>query len=471
MTAERTRSLMSSVDRAWLEMDEPHNPMVVAAIFQLDGGDAATLGKTIVQRLLRYPRFRQRADDRRKPPLWIESEAPDLDYHLHLRRLGGDEDADTQLRQAIASELAFSLDRNRPLWRLVVFAQRGAPLTVLFRAHHAMADGIALMHLMMSCTDEAVTRLPHEIAAIERRAHGGPLGGLIDRLIAANRSLELLRRVAHEGLAHPGEALRQLREGRHLLHAVNRLLRLPQNNPQELRRPLRGHRGVAWIDDVPLAAFRARAKALDVKLNDLFMAWTAGALHRYLRSVHHELPENQNLRVSIPVNLRPGDGAELGNYFGLVLLDLPVGVCDPRARLQLVSERMLALKESGEARAVLLSLAAAGHLPLPMEKRLVNQVAGKAAAVVSNLRGPEQPVSIAGHAIRNLVFWPPQSGGIGLGLSLFSYAGHLSLGVCVDQALIANPQRLLQAFRDSLNEDILIATPPQTKRRRRKRAA
>ncbi|MBL6750237.1 MAG: DUF1298 domain-containing protein [Nevskia sp.] len=446
--------VMSPVDRAWLEMDEPRNPMVASAIFQLDGkAGIAAVKKAIAERLLRHARFRQRADDAHHPPLWVEDAAPDLAYHVHVRRVAGG-NAGAQLRAAIAAELAHELDRYRPLWRVVLFPRRGGPLTVLFRAHHAMADGIALMHILLECTDGAVRKAAGQPALPEHRAHGGPLGGLIDQLEGANRMLETLRRAALDDLRHPQHLARQLAEGRHLLSAVRRLLTLPEDNPAVLRQPLGGHRGVAWLDELPFARFHRAAHARGVKVNDLFMSIVAGAVGRYLRATLPLVPQDQNLRISIPVNLRNGGDAGPGNCFGLVLLDLPVGMADPQERLKVVAARMDALKHGGEARAVLLSLAAAGHLPVVLEKKLVNQVAGKAAAVVSNLQGPPRVVKIAGAAVRNLVFWPPQSGGIGLGISLFSYAGKLSIGVSADTALVASPALLMIEFRKTIEEEL-----------------
>jgi WS/DGAT/MGAT family acyltransferase len=443
---------MSPVDRAWLEMDEPHNPMVVSAIFQLDGGvRPAAMKQLVFERLLCHARFRQRADDRHYPPRWLEDGLPQIDYHVHLRPLKGP-DAQAQLRAAIAAELGGELDRFRPLWRVVLFSRRGHPLTVLFRGHHAMGDGIALLHTLLGCTDAAVRKRGRASGVTEHVAHGGPLGGLIDQLEAANRALEKLRRAAADDLRHPRHLVQQLADGRQLAGAVARLLTLPEDNPPLLRQPLGGRRAVAWIEALPLARFRRAAQAQGVKLNDLFMAIVAGAVGGYLRAMVPDLPPAQNLRVSIPVNLRSGETAGSGNCFGLVLLDLPVGAGNARERLETVARRMSALKDSGEARAVLLGLAAAGHLPVMLEKKLVEQVAGKAAAVVSNLHGPGRQQKIGGGTIRSLVFWPPQSGGIGLGVSLFSYAGKLSIGVSVDTVLVGNPQLLIDQFRHAIDE-------------------
>jgi len=145
-----------------------------------------------------------------------------------------------------------------------------------------------------------------------------------------------------------------------------------------------------------------------------------------------------------------------------VLLDLPVGETDPWQRLNVVTQRMAVLKESGEARAIMLGLAAAGRLPVPLERKLVNLIGAKSVAVVSSLPGPKRHVRIAGARMRQLVFWPPQSGGIGLGLSFFSYAGQLSFGVSADLHLLPNPRGLLDAFTMELEHLLALTRPVMT---------
>jgi len=243
---------------------------------------------------------------------------------------------------------------------------------------------------------------------------------------------------------------------------VRGVLALPENNPPALCKPLSGRRGVAWTDDIPLEPLRRQAKTLGVRVNDLLMTALAGAFSRQLHHTSAELPEEQNLRISVPVNLRSGKGRSLGNHFGLVLLDLPVGVSNPQTRLRLVAERMTALKESPQARATMLGLAAAGHLPVPLERKLVDRIGSKSVAVVSSLPGPRRQVRIGGALMRNLVFWPPQSGGIGMGLSFFSYAGRLSFGVSADLALLPSPRGLLEALRSELEElQTLVPEPAE----------
>jgi len=451
MTEHQTSEPMSAVDRAWLDMDDPCNPMVISAIFQLEGPvDAANLQKVMVERLLRFPRFSQRIDRSQGAPHWVTDRNLDYRNHVHVRRLPHGA-KDRELRKAISAEVSRELDQNQPLWRLLLFPCPSGPVTVLFRAHHALADGIALVTLLIDSTDSGFQRAPEPPAAAMPVFRPGPLGGLIDGLILLNDGLIKLRGMVRSKSGRL-RLLQQFHEGRDAVAAVRHVLALPENNPAPLCKPLSGRRGVAWADDIALEPLRHQAKVLGVRVNDLLMAALAGAFGRQLHHNSAELPPDQNLRISVPVNLRHGKGRALGNHFGLVLLDLPVGEPCQMTRLRLVSERMAELKDSAQARATMLGLAAAGHLPVPLERKLVDRIGSKAIAVVSSLPGPRRQVHIGGARMRNLVFWPPQSGGIGLGLSFFSYASRLSFGISADLALLPNPRGLLEAFRSELEE-------------------
>lgn len=432
---------MSSVDQAWLEMDEPHNPMVVAAILEFSGvEDAGRLGARLVRRLVSHPRFRQRVVERRGRRVWVE-DGLRTGYHLRVHALPR-EGAAAALRAAIAHELEQDLDVARPLWRLVLFPQPRKRVTVLFRAHHAIADGIALMQLLLHFSDGPHEPLP---AAEPRTAPHGPLGRMINRLEGLNHLLESASAEIVGDVLDPARLRRQLTEAREDIGAAMRVAALPDDNPPEFRAPPVGRRAVAWSGSLSLGAVRRVAHRQHVTVNDVFLTALAGAFGRYLRR-RGPLRESQNLRVSVPVNLRaPGDGP-VGNRFGLVLVDLPVGLEGWNARLDVIADRMAALKHSPEPRAVLGALWLAGHLPAAAERRMMNFVGHKAAAVVSNLPGPRQRLTFDGARLASVVFWPPQSAGIGIGVSLLSYAGRVTLGVSADAAPLADPAALVDDF-------------------------
>jgi diacylglycerol O-acyltransferase len=438
---------ITAVDRAWLEMDEPHNPMVVSAILELsDVEDIEQLSRRILEGLLRYRRFSQRADEHGSGLIWRDDGPLTVAYHLRIYHLNEDR-PEHDLRHAVARELAAVLDRTMPLWRMTFFVRHPRQVTVLFRAHHAVADGIALIRVLMSCTDDALAQVTH---AAGRPQHHGPLARLIEGLETINRQLESAQQLIRADMRHPAQIIEQLRAGRAAIAAAGRVLSLPDDNPACFRRPLEGLRAVAWTRGIEFAPIKRYARRHASKINDVFVSALAGAFTRYLRRSQPDAARWHNLRISVPVNLRSEDDAELGNRFGLVLLDLPLGIEDPVERLRIVAERALALKHSPEAQATLVGLGAAGHMPLALEKRLINFLADKAAAVVSNLPGPRQVLRFAGSKLNSVVFWPPQTGHIGIGVSLFSYAGHVSVGVSSDVALIPDPEALVADFEAEL---------------------
>lgn len=448
---------MSSVDRAWLEMGDAHNPMVVASITEFeDVADPEALAHAFVDRLLAQRRFRQRVIETGDGYAWVEDDALHLGYHVQFRRLGGMA-SDAQLRAGVAAELAHSLDRALPLWRICLFQGRKGKVTLLFRAHHAIADGVALMRGFAQMCD-GVSQARGDAPRAAPASPHGPLGGIIHRLESVNALIENLTEFVADDLRHPGQFTRQVDEVRRTFLAVSRVFLLPDNNPARFRVAPAGKRAVAWTSSLSFPAVRRLAHAQGVTINDVFLAALAGAFGRYLRRLDGRIAEDQNLRVSVPVNLRAPDDGTPGNSFGLVLADLPVGLEGPHARLDVIAERMALLKKSPEARATFASLAAAGHLPPAAERQLVNFIGGKAAAVVSNLPGPRHEACLGGARVTNMVFWPPQTGGVGIGVSFLSYAGRVTVGVSADTAQVPHPQQLIDDFCAEL-KDMLGHTP------------
>jgi WS/DGAT/MGAT family acyltransferase len=461
---------MDPVDRAWLEMDTPTNPMVVASIMEFeDVADAGALCRLLVEKTLLVRRFRQRVTVVDGTYCWVEDDDVHLGYHVQTRRLDPAA-GDTALRAAIATEFAHPLDRALPLWRIALFLRGHGRVTMLFRAHHAIADGVAMMRLMLALADGAPPHFSTPLARIPR--HHGPLGGLIDRIETVNVTLENLTGLFIDDVRHPGKFRHQVAELRRMLAAVGRVLTLPNDHPPRLRARLSGRRAVAWTSNLSLAEVRRLAHAQGVTLNDVFLTALSGAFGRWLKRQDGSLPEQQNLRVAVPVNLRADGDHSLGNSFGLVLVDLPVGLEGWHARLDVIADRTAALKGSAEARAVLGALAAVGRLPVAIEKPLIRLLGGKSAAVVSNLPGPREALTVGGARVANSVFWPPQAAGIGIGVSLLSYAGHVTVGISVDTALVPDPQQLIDAFHAELS-DMLGRSPalPAAAPRRRPKAA
>jgi hypothetical protein len=164
------------------------------------------------------------------------------------------------------------------------------------------------------------------------------------------------------------------------------------------------------------------------------------------------------IRALVPVNLRPPEKAyRLGNKFGLVFLDLPIGIENPVARLYAVRANMQELKGSFQPVIALGILAAMGAGPQILQEQLLAMLAKNATAVMTNVPGPQQPLYFAGGRIDRLMFWVPQSGNIGMGVSIITYAGEVQFGLITDRGLCPDPERVIERFAPEF-EKLVLAT-------------
>jgi WS/DGAT/MGAT family acyltransferase len=226
-------------------------------------------------------------------------------------------------------------------------------------------------------------------------------------------------------------------------------------------------RRVAWTDRIELEAVKATGHATGTTVNDVILAAVTGALHRWLAERDGVVDE---IRAMVPFNLRPLDQplpAELGNRFGLVYLPLPVGIADPQKRLREVHRHMEAIKHSPEAAVSYGILGLIGMTPLPVEQRLINIFTPKVTAVMTNVPGPRQPVYFAGTPVAGALGWVPASGEIGMGLSIFSYDGGVTVGIQAATALIPDADGIIASFEQEL---AALGRMARRRRPRRKRA-
>jgi WS/DGAT/MGAT family acyltransferase len=214
---------------------------------------------------------------------------------------------------------------------------------------------------------------------------------------------------------------------------------------------------VAWADPLRLDELKTIGRANGASINDVVMSTVAGALSRYLRDKGDDVA-GKTIRALVPVNLRPIERAcDLGNEFGLVFVELPLGLDDPIARLAVVHAGMAALKKSVQPVLALGLLAAMGSGPRLLQEALLAILARNASAVLTNVPGPPAPLYLAGARIDDLMFWVPQSGDIGLGLSVISYDGGVQFGVIADRGFCPDPARIAAHFADAF-EDLVLAT-------------
>jgi WS/DGAT/MGAT family acyltransferase len=443
---------MSAADAAWLHMDGPANPMVVNALVWFDEPLDWDRARDVIERRLvnELPRFRRRvAEPIQARPRFEDDPSFHLDQHLHRLALPAPGDR-AALQELVSDLITPPLDRTRPLWHAYLIEGYGEGCALLFRIHHCIADGIALARVLMSITDSEPDAGLAPADEATGRSGGGPLGSL---LRPAGAALSTLRQVGggavHEGmesLAHPRHLAELAGTAVRDAGTLARLLTAPDDARTVLHGPLRGSRRVAWSTPFPLERVKRAAHRSGGKVNDLLVAAVTGAMRSYLEE-HDEVPEE--IHVMVPFNLRPLDAPvprDLGNEFALITLALPVGVPDHGERLRHVKERMDAVKESHEGPISYGILTVMGLTPPQVEERLIALFTEKASAVVTNVPGPREEVYLAGTPVRGVLVWAPCSGSMGVTVSIFSYAGEVTVGFMSDVGLVPDPAPLVDAF-------------------------
>jgi WS/DGAT/MGAT family acyltransferase len=240
---------------------------------------------------------------------------------------------------------------------------------------------------------------------------------------------------------------------RELLHALS----LPDDPPSLLRGKLGVSKRVAWAEPLDLEEVKAVGRACDCTVNDVLMATAAGALRSYMIE-RGDSVDGLTLRATVPVNLRPLEHArKLGNHFGLVFLDLPVGEDNPIRRVERVAECMNNLKNSRQAIVAFGLLAALGMAPAQVQGLALELFSRKATAVATNVPGPQQPLYLAGCRLDEMMFWVPQTGSIGIGISILSYNGRVHFGLIADGKLIPDPDAVIQRFGSEFDKLLYLS--------------
>src|SRR5437764_8803851 len=337
---------MSSVDAAWLGMEDPTNLMMVTGVMALSGPvDLKRLQLVLDRRLAPFARFHQRVvrpRSRANLPHWEDDPSFDVQNHLTHVALAAPGD-DAALRKLVSDLMSDPLDFSKPLWHMHVVDGYQGGSVVLARVHHSIADGIALVRVLLSLTDDSPG---WKAPARPRRPSSAGFRLPLDWLPAAvRRGVSAGQRL----VSSPDRMLGAARLGIHGAYRLGRLVVLPPDPVTVFKGDLGRRKRAAWSETLPLDDFKAIGKAYGATVNDVLVGTTTGALRRYMER-RGQPTAGVAIRASVPVNLRPLDRAhELGNAFGLVFLTLPIGIADPARRLRAIKKEMDGLKQSPEA--------------------------------------------------------------------------------------------------------------------------
>jgi WS/DGAT/MGAT family acyltransferase len=471
------RKKMSTVDTAWLRMDSEGNQMMIVGVAMMSHPVSVSgLKDALTSRFLAYSRFRSRVVTDLTGSWWQEERVELDDHVVHLElEPAPDGGSNKPALQALVGRLSQQpLDVHLPLWQMhlvdhCVGEDGKVRQALIVRIHHCIADGIALVGVFMSMFGAHPDAQPQQpTPAAVQAAEENPWEQILLPITAASvKTIDLSAAVWLKSWRlwadwpHLGEKLLKLGGAAAQLTADTvKLTAMESDTPTRLKGKPNGKKHVAWSEPLPLAEVKAIGKAYDCSVNDVLMASVAGALRAYLVAKGDRVAPDCALRVMVPVNLRKasaGAQQKLGNAFGLVPLVLPVGIEDPVARLFEVRQRMNDLKGSYTALVAMSLLGVLGATPKQVQSEIQNYFARKATAVMSNVPGPQTPLYLAGSQLDQVMFWVPQSGDIGVGVSILSYNGGVQFGIVTDDALATDPEQIISRFAPEFEKLVLLA--------------
>jgi diacylglycerol O-acyltransferase / wax synthase len=448
------REPISNVDLAWLRMEQPGNLMMITGVIVLNQPvEFDCFREIILNRFLAFRRFRQKAVEHTRGCCWENDEYFEPTAHIIRTALPGAA-GKTELEELVSQLASTPLDKTKPLWQFHLVENYTEGPAVISRIHHCYADGIALVQVLLSLTEDNAADSLKLVQPEHWKRRQAEQSGIFRRLMApAREGIDALQHLSHKVIDEAAQLLREphlatdyMGGAAEILGELVNVLLLSDDPPSRFKGDIGVRKHTSWSSPIPLDEVKAVGKALGCTVNDVLISTMAGALHRYLVQ-HGDDPSAVRMRATVPVNLRPLEHArELGNHFGLVFLELPVAEPNPLARLYQVADYMHDLKHSKQAMMSLGLLAVLGMGPAAVQKPALELFSRKASTVLTNVPGPQQPLYLAGAEIRELMFWVPQTGSVGMGISIISYNGQVYCGLITDNRLVPDPDAVMQNF-------------------------
>ena len=437
----------------WDIEDDPVLRSTIVAVALLDRTpDWEQLRDRLDRVSCRIPRLRERVVDPPfglGPPRWVVDDDFDLAYHLRRVRCPAPGDLRAVLDLAQPAAMA-GFDRSRPLWEFTLVEDLADGRAALIqKLHHSVTDGVGGVELALLLLDDRPDPPPNEDRPPPRPRSASSLAEL--SLYAAGERLAALGGAVRALPAFARDTVPRLAE---VAPSVARLVR-PVSHPAS---PLLRGRSLSrrlHVLEVPFDGLRAAGHAVGGTANDAYLAAVVGGLARYH---NHHAVALEELRVTMPINIRRADDAFVGNRFTPARFAVPADIADPAERTRRLGE--LARRWRDEpANAFTDAVAAAlDALPRPVTTAVMGSMLRNIDLVCSNVPGLPGRAWLAGAEVqRQFAFAPP--GGSALSVTLMSHATTACVGIATDGAAVPDPERLASFLAEEFDAVLALGSP------------
>ena len=474
---------LSGLDATFLHLETPEMPMHVGAlhIFELPKGYKGkfitALRQHMTERLPLAPPLRRRLwmmPMNITNPVWVDAE-PDMAKHVvehKLPPLRAHSRNDLAALEKLVGKLHVQLiDRRRPLWKFHVIeglspgADGHKRVAMYTQLHHAAVDGQAAVALANAILDVSAEPQMRDIKASTREKQfklsmvemvSGAITSEIQQITHLIRALPVA--AGSLGSAAGRMAARSaIISGRKAAGSLGLAPRMALNEPVTTARAF------AAVT-LPLPELKAIGKAHEATLNDAVL-WLCSTAMREHYKAKGELPK-KSMVAAVPVSLRAKGDTSADNQASMTLLSLGTNVADPRKRLAHIKAATKSMKRTlSKVKNVLptdfpsIGVSWLTEAASAVYRRATgsNKIPSVANVAISNVPGPPVPLFLAG--ARMLTNYPCSivTHGMGLNITVQSYAQSLDFGMMADAKAMPDVRRLADAVMDAF--DALRALP------------
>jgi diacylglycerol O-acyltransferase / wax synthase len=416
-----TRELLSADDARILSLESGTIRGHTCKVIVIGGERSADQVRAhLEQRLGAVPRLMQRLDPGTGPPAW--SDDPSFSLERHVIDRGSLDDAEFQ--RLVGTVMGTPLDRDRPLWAMDVVSRLPEGRSgLIWRIHHAVADGMTAMRMARALLLDATTdEPPGGRPGARQRPARPPVGA-----VAAT-----LRRVA--------DLPKTLRQ---------------ELGPSAVRSPLDRRVGprreVAFVD-APLEEVRRIGHAAPERatVNDVVLSAVGAGLHAWLGELGAPA---EGLRVKVPVSLHQQGERDMANRDSFIVVDLPLEQSDPLDRLVAVARETRECKNRHDAQTLDDFFRDLSHLSGALERHAEHWAMNPRVFTlnVSNVPGPPGPQLVLGAPLLELHSLAEIAHRHALRVAIVSAAGRISFGLCADPDAIDRLELIADGIRRELD--------------------
>ena len=409
------------------------------------------------------PRFRQKVVE---PALGIGNphwaNDPDFDLHYHVRRMRLPEGGGWRALFAAAEQVAMTpFDRARSPWESYLF--EGLPdgrAAHMLKMHHSTTDGmggVQLFSQLHSRTRESNPFKPQPPSPPPERPT--PVGLLLEQLGRDARAIPgLLQAVAGAAL---GAFLSPVATAAAVARFASSLTRVTAE-PAAKGSPLLRHRSLSWhflALDVAFADLHAAAKAADASLNDAFVAALLGAFRLYHQALGCPI---ERMPMAIPISVRREGDAAGGNRIAGARFVGPVGIADPRRRMQAIGDLVRGIRREPALDGMSLLAPALTRLPAALLSAIAGGLTKSNDLQASNVPGLRDELYLAGARIERVYGFGPLPGCATM-ITLNTHRDTCCIAANVDPAAITEPALFSECLARGFEEVLSLhpsARPP-----------